>query len=356
MTSAYLIDVFVRHQVYLERLKAGMIGDFDPVMRKIDRAITDALTKAHVDKVLDLKINQLQKLIDSIVGIEDKLLGTYARDLTKSLNRFSVYEAQWAESALKNALASSVEVNAAKQGLAWAAAKTQPIQATGQLLEDFTRSWSTREILRTEAIIRNAHAQGWTVQQTTLAVRGTKRANYADGILSYVQRDTDALVRTSLQHVSNAARSVTWESNEDIVEGVRFIATLDSRTTLQCAALDQRVFPLDKGPRPPIHINCRSTTIPEMAETAKLLGSTTRAAKGDVGGRVSGNQTYYDWLKNQPAGFQDTAIGVKRAQLLRDGGLSAKEFARLNLGRNFEPLTLDEMRSLDPDAFDRAGL
>jgi hypothetical protein len=36
--------------------------------------------------------------------------------------------------------------------------------------------------------------------------------------------------------------------------------------------------------------------------------------------------------------------------------LSAERFAELQLGRNFEPLTLDQMKSLDPVAFSRAGM
>jgi hypothetical protein len=49
-------------------------------------------------------------------------------------------------------------------------------------------------------------------------------------------------------------------------------------------------------------------------------------------------------------------IGPTRGKLLRDGGLSARRFAELQLGKTFEPLNLKEMRKLDPLAFRRAGL
>lgn len=52
----------------------------------------------------------------------------------------------------------------------------------------------------------------------------------------------------------------------------------------------------------------------------------------------------------------DIAIGTTRAKLLRSGGLSAERFAELQLGTNFQPLTLDEMRRLEPKAFARAGI
>ncbi len=43
-------------------------------------------------------------------------------------------------------------------------------------------------------------------------------------------------------------------------------------------------------------------------------------------------------------------------ELFRKGGLSAERFAELNLGKNFEPLTLEQMKELEPVAFARAGL
>jgi hypothetical protein len=73
-------------------------------------------------------------------------------------------------------------------------------------------------------------------------------------------------------------------------------------------------------------------------------------------GPVDANLTYYEWLKTQPAAFQDEALGKTRGQLMRDGGLSAERFGRLNLGRDFRPMTLDEMRKKEPAAFKRAGL
>lgn len=99
--------------------------------------------------------------------------------------------------------------------------------------------------------------------------------------------------------------------------------------------------------------NCRSSTIPEIsAEFDFLKEGRTRASKD---GPVV-DQSYYQWLKKQPKSFQDDAIGKTRGKLLRNGGLSAEQFARLNIDKNFAPLTLKEMRDREPLAFLRAGL
>jgi hypothetical protein len=73
-------------------------------------------------------------------------------------------------------------------------------------------------------------------------------------------------------------------------------------------------------------------------------------------GPIDGGTNYYQWLKTQPSAFQDAALGKTRARLFRDGGLTAERFAALQLDRRFEPLTLDELRALDPLAFIKAGI
>jgi hypothetical protein len=104
--------------------------------------------------------------------------------------------------------------------------------------------------------------------------------------------------------------------------------------------------------------NCRSVVTSVLSEEFDFLDEgATRASKGAEGGKqVDASLGYYDWLKKQPVSFQNAAIGNTRATLLRNGGLTSTEFARLSLGKNFKPLTLDEMRRLEPAVFERAGL
>lgn len=105
-----------------------------------------------------------------------------------------------------------------------------------------------------------------------------------------------------------------------------------------CAALDGKRFPVDKGPRPPRHINCRSTTVPVV---------------GKIEGVAEFNrQTYPEWLRNQPADVQDDILGVTRAKLFRSGDLQLDRF----VDRKGVTLTLPELRERDASAFRRAGL
>ena len=128
-----------------------------------------------------------------------------------------------------------------------------------------------------------------------------------------------ALVRTSINQVANAASQQVYEANQDITKKYRYIATLDTRTSAICRALDGREFEYGKGPTPPQHFNCRSTTVPvlDYDQLGKDLGikdlepppSGKRAASG---GMVPSDTTYGEWLKKQPRSVQNDAIGADK--------------------------------------------
>lgn len=65
-----------------------------------------------------------------------------------------------------------------------------------------------------------------------------------------------ALVRTSINQVANTASQQVYEANQDITKRYRYVATLDTRTSSICRALDGREFEYGKGPMPPQHFNC----------------------------------------------------------------------------------------------------
>lgn len=125
-----------------------------------------------------------------------------------------------------------------------------------------------------------------------------------------------------------------------------------------CAALDLKEFPMDKGPRPPQHVNCRCTTTAVLIEKfAALNVRSVRPSVGPDGAEPqSAGVSYFAWLKQQPEPFVVEAIGAKRAKLLLSGGLSSDRFAQLQLDKNFEPITLAEAKLLEPLAFKDAGL
>jgi SPP1 gp7 family putative phage head morphogenesis protein len=116
-----------------------------------------------------------------------------------------------------------------------------------------------------------------------------------------------ALVRTSINQVANSASQQVYEANQDITKKYRYVATLDSRTSRICAALDGREFEYGKGPMPPQHFNCRSTTVPII--DPDILPPSTIAKRASADGPVPINTSYGQWLKDQPLKTQQDVLG-----------------------------------------------
>ena len=118
-----------------------------------------------------------------------------------------------------------------------------------------------------------------------------------------------ALVRTSINQVANSASMAVYEANQDITKKYQYVATLDTRTSSICRALDGQEFEYGKGPTPPQHFSCRSKVVAVI--DYENLGFTpppegTRASKD---GQVDGNINYSQWLLKQPLAEQEKVLG-----------------------------------------------
>lgn len=98
------------------------------------------------------------------------------------------------------------------------------------------------------------------------------------------------------------------------VEKYEILATLDRRTSDICRHMDGKVFDMKDFKigitAPPLHVWCRSCTIPHVGEKLK---NTKRAARDDDEGKtyyIDGNMKYEDWKKV----FIDKSISYKSWQ------------------------------------------
>jgi SPP1 gp7 family putative phage head morphogenesis protein len=142
------------------------------------------------------------------------------------------------------------------------------------------------------------------------------------------------IVRTSVNQVSNVASKRVYKANKEVTEKYEYVATLDSRTSALCASLDGQEFEYDKGPEPPQHFNCRSTTVavidweglrkkyPQLKFDDPGVGK--RAA---AGGTVPADTTYGKWLHDQRKPGTKFTPGPRQIEAL--GKEKAKYFNRL---------------------------
>lgn len=352
-----LTDDDIRLQVLLERVKAGEDRRTDQFLREMAVLLSRRLRTANLTPGQTARVETLLQQIDLalrglysgyVAGLQERALGTAQ----------TMGEAEVRALALQGLAAQSPQADVIRSAV-MAAPLSVRGAGGGLLLQRFVRGWADADRERVVGVIRRGYFEGQTTEQIVRAIVGTKANRYRDGIIDVSRRTARTVTHTALQHVATTARMETFKANEDIVKGYRWVSTLDGRTSAQCRSLDGREFEIGKGPVPPAHPNCRST-ITAVTRTWRELGidlpefsATTRASQD---GQVRADLTYYQWLKTQPASFVEEALGATRAKVFLDGGIDADEFARLQLNRNFEPLSLEELRRKIPQVFEQAGV
>jgi len=155
------------------------------------------------------------------------------------------------------------------------------------------------------------------------------------------------LVRTSVNQVANSASQQVYEANQDITQRYKYVATLDTRTSSICRALDGKEFEYGKGPTPPQHFNCRSTTVPVIDYDALDLIPPPPAKRASAQGQVPADQTYGEWLAKQDLQTQAKALGANKVPYFRklSNKYGPKEAIARLVRDDGSELTLEQLRA-----------
>ena len=131
---------------------------------------------------------------------------------------------------------------------------------------------------------------GHSVNRMAAQLEEYVRSEGADGVLY----STTRLVRTETAHFMNTGQKAAYD--EIGIKKYRFVAALSERTCETCGGLDGKVFDVADAREgenyPPIHPNCRCTTV--MADAI----SKTRIARDPATGKnykVDGDMTFEEW-------------------------------------------------------------
>lgn len=350
-------DLAIQQQVYLERLKAGYVRKWDAIQPELERRIKAVLFSLEVDNMRDVSRRRLEATLERLREAHLTVSAQAMMGFGDELPAIAEASAQMEAGGLASLASNSPKFNIPTAKIAYRAAVDNPLAATGTMLEGFVRDWPAKDAMRVSNIVRKGWANGVPLMDMVRQFTGSNNSRIKSGELATTRRHAKTVIHTATQHVANAARMETWERNADLVTSYKWVSTLDSKTSPVCRSLDGREFEAGKGIIPPAHPNCRSTTVAVLSDKFKFLSAgRTRSSGGENPGYVDGGETYYGWLKKQSPEFQIDALGKQRAKLFQNGGLSAEEFAKLNLGRDFEPLSLAEMKALKPEVFKKAGM
>lgn len=349
-----LRDAGIAHAVQIERLKnAEQVAVIAYIE---DELLPDLIAKLEARMVdIDQRgvdigpetTKRLQRLIVALQGSVDAWTSRLAEELIGRMGTFARFEGEWAVSSLADRIEllpvlAETAIPAVAQLQQLAAAR--PID--GALPATILERLGAASKSALERQVRLGIAAGETTPQIARRVRG---------VTDLARGSAIAVTRTIVGHAAAVGRDAAYEANADLLQGVQWVATLDTRTCPTCAPLDGKVFKVGEGPRPTLHVQCRCSTAPVLKSWSQLgikARELDRSTRASADGQVSDKITFGDWLKRRSAAEQDDVLGVTRAKLFRSGKLKIGDF----VSRSNELLTLDQLRARYADAFAKAGL
>lgn len=335
-----IIESFISHQIWLQQNASHEVNELAPFIQQMRDEVKKKV-RAFGD---DSRTRQnLEKLLKDLNAILSGITGGWETKLTEDLQALAKYESDWVTKTLQVAVKTEFVTPSPEQ--VWSAIKFNPLDLDHKPADFIAlmSGWGITEVNRLAMGVKSGFVQGLTTRQIIQNVVG------AGGLADISQRNAATVVRTALNHVSTEAREMVYKKNSDIVKKYEIVATLDSRTSTICRYYDGKKYEVGKGPLPPFHPNCRTTTAPVLSSEFDFLDAgAKRAARGADGGtQVNANTTYYEFLKQQPAWFQDKALGPVRGSIFRNAGMTTEEFRKASVDGFGRPLTLDEMAETD---------
>lgn len=347
-TTTVNLDVqaaLLRQQVNLLRLEAGsrvdIINSLDAMMEElVGKLATKDLTKyskARLASFIDSAANTIEGYYVDLNGALDKTLMGVASTTAK--NTVGVLDATYI----------AIELDA---GLPTEAVLSR-IVGNALVMGAQTEEWWARQARDTAFRYANAVRQGIVAGDTMegIVARVAGRQGYP-GIAGISAANARSLVHSSIMEVANDARRETYQKNDDIIEGIRQVSTLDSHTTDICMAYDGAEFDLEGNPINgttlpyesgcPRHWGCRSVEVP-ITKSFKELGidekEPTQGTRASEDGQVPASMTFEDFLDTHTKDEQDEMLGEGRADLWRDGKITLQDL----LDQKGNPLTLEEL-------------
>lgn len=305
-----LADDAIMRSVRAMRAGNGIWKELLPILKRAERTLIEKLEsgapRTLASRRADALLREIRRTIDA-----------GAEEFQKRLEEGGLKLAQAEESAAAGSLASRVPVD-----VEWVRPSTTLLEAVavsrpfgGALLKDHLGKWSADTVFAMQAEIREAIVIGEGIEPMQRRLRRVADIKIADA---------RTLARTYTSHVVNEARTVLYAENADVIAKEQWVATLDTRTCLRCAALDNKIYPVGKGPRPPLHMNCRCVRSPitrgaEYLYERGLIAKPTRAAEGEMNGDAPADMAFPAWLSRQSESRQREVLGPERFKLFKKG-------------------------------------
>lgn len=314
------LDVYVRHQVYVEGYKNGEVQEANASWEEIAAVIALLLMQLGITRIDELSKAQLNNLVRQT---QKKVLTIFNKSADKAMR--NIRDFMGVEVDVMGKLVGSTTGKPSSTSLInkermWSSIINDPIGGVGLEPKNVMAMVAAAIAAEVARQLKIGYTEKLTPAELLARFVGTKNKNFKDGLIARLRRQLDTAIETTIQHT---ASWVHFKVASMFHDRYIWVSVLDSRTTQICRDRNGQIYEFRNGPRPPAHWNCRSTILPISVERP-----------GDL-------PTFYTWISRQPAPIQDDVLGPARGKELREGRIKSADMPGFDRTR---PLTASQYR------------
>lgn len=336
-TNERLLEAAIDHQVYVEQYKKAVLEQITRKLRGTARDLTGTIRKTPDGPTRTRLValnREVTRLVDQYyAGVKDYLIGNEARSFAATVARMTYR-------GLGDSIPIAVSLVQPSPEQVFAAATRKTFD--GLTVSELIGEQQKKVVDRFARTIKQTYIEGAGSAEAARRVLGTVTDNLRSPEARAWRNSVRALTRTGIQNLATAARDKVYSDNEDLIKGIEWVSTLDGRTSPVCQARDGQVYPVDEGPRPPAHWNCRSTTVPVVKSWRELgvdIDEAPEGTRASMDGQVAAGKSYEDWLRGLPEARQREILGATKYELFK-GGTPLTKF----VSDDAVPLTVAQIR------------
>lgn len=336
-------DLILRSQLDLLRLEAGQRRRVLTMLARLEKELVGRVAGEDLSSYGAARVKQLIEQVKGVIAAE-----------YSGISKDSARAMQAAGSAAAKAASRSIEAGL-EVGMGTSlppATLLAKLPGDALVMGAPSADWWARQSQDASFRFANAVRSGIAAGDTNEAIvaRVAGRQGFP-GVIETSRQAARSLVHASIQEAANEARMETFRRNDDVVEGVMQLSTLDGNTTDICIAYSGMEWTLDEEPigdalpfdgGPPRHWGCRSVLVP-VTKSFKELGIDAPEAPGgtraSAEGQVPADTTFEQFLSRRTEEEQDEQLGAGRAEMWREGKITLTQL----LDQRGNSLTLGQL-------------
>lgn len=285
-----LLDKLITRRIFLDRYSERQARGVIKLLRQVRDDTAAKLARLRARGAAELTVKRREAFLKEVDELMSSIYGKVTAGMTSDFDDFAKQQAVWTANTLE-AVGAGARVSTISTATALGAYKARP--QNGRFTKDLIKLFDANQRARIIEQLRISFVEGESLTTATSRLRNITQTN---------ARFARAFIRTTNSHIGSVVSDEVYRANDDLIELYEWLSILDGRTTPICRGRDGRRYEVGKGPMPPAHIGCRSTTTPILKDFPPPQ-----------------RETFDEWIKRQDADKQNDILGPARAALVRDG-------------------------------------